>query len=152
MSAAGRLPAMVCLAALALALGACEPHWYPDPALVSQGEAVFRQHCARCHGEQGVGQNPSDPFGSDDPARGFVAPALNGRGHCSSHTPGELAGLIRDGTGVPGSPMLGFHRKLSDRDYTALVTYLFQLWPPAIRNLYERRHRAELNRMTRPGS
>ena len=138
------------LAILLMALAGCERQWAPRHADVAQGAALYAMHCANCHGPQGVGQNPADPFGSADPAVGFVAPALDGQGHCSAHTPAELMTLVRQGSSVPGSPMLGFGEKLSEAEQRSMVSYLFSLWPRPIQRIYEQQHRTELHRVLGP--
>jgi mono/diheme cytochrome c family protein len=125
------------LAVLVLALlSGCQRNFEPRPAQVSRGAALFAQHCAHCHGDKGIGKDPHNPFGSADPAKGFLAPALNGQGHCSYHLPYELFGLIKHGTGIKGSPMPAWGGRLSDGDIKAIIAYLFWLWPHGIQRLY----------------
>ena len=119
-------------ALLALAFGAagCER------TEAARGAVLYSQHCARCHGAEGVGQNPARPWGSLDPAQeGFVAPSLDGRGHCWEHTREELAAIIRRGGSVPGSPMLPAPPELSRGDIDALLDYVGTLWPRAMQRL-----------------
>jgi mono/diheme cytochrome c family protein len=133
-------------------LAGCHMAVVSDPAQVTQGRALFAQLCARCHGAQAVGQDPLHPFGSADRKVGFVAPALNGRGHASLHAPRELFALIKDGGSIPGSPMPAWGAQLSDAQITAVIAYLYGLWPPGIRRPYEAQHRDALRALLgRPG-
>jgi mono/diheme cytochrome c family protein len=141
------------LAALLLValLAGCQRNFEPRPAQVTRGAALFAQHCARCHGSQGVGQDPHNPFGSADPARGFVAPALDGQGHCSYHAPAELFALIKQGTGIKGSPMPAWGAQLADGDIKAIIAYLFWLWPHGIQRLYAARNHEPLRALLDSG-
>jgi mono/diheme cytochrome c family protein len=105
---------------------------------VRQGQALYASQCARCHGEEGVGQDPRRPFGGIDPALGPIAPALNGRGHCWYHPPGELFQIVKDGSSVPGSPMPAWGDRLSDTQIRAVIAYLHSLWPRYIQRQYGR--------------
>ena len=139
------------LLSLLLLLAACERPWTPGSTQVARGSALFAVHCAKCHGSAGVGQDPSDPFGSADPVRGFVAPALDGQGHCADHAPGELLTLIERGSPVAGSPMVGLANRLEPAEMKAIIAYLYRLWPRPIQRLYEQRHRDELRSLLPPG-
>jgi len=123
-------------AALSAALAGCHDRE------VARGAALYKAQCARCHGEEGAGQNPARPWGSLDPVKeGFIAPALDGRGHCSDHPRNELLAIIAGGSKTPGSPMAGFQDKLSASEQAAIVAYLETLWDRAIRRWYELRER-----------
>src|SRR5690349_14947239 len=92
---------------------------------VAQGEKLYSQSCASCHGVDGVGQNPARPYGSIVPEKeGWIAPALDGRGHCFQHSRQQIFEIIRDGSPFPGTPMVGFKDKLTDGEVKALVAYI----------------------------
>ena len=107
---------------------------------VAQGAAVYSANCATCHGANGRGQNPVRPWGSIAPEQeGWIAPALDNRGHCYQHTRSELVAIIRDGSKEKGSPMVGFKGRLSDQQIDSVVTYLETLWDRPTRNLFRSR-------------
>jgi hypothetical protein len=129
------VPALLAAAAgLALLLGGCGKveQWY--------GAALYLDHCARCHGSGGEGQDLRRPYGSIAPDQeGWIAPALNGRGHCFLHTRKQLFSIIRDGSPFPGTPMLGSKGELSDAQVEALIAYTVSLWDRNTREQYELR-------------
>lgn len=109
---------------------------------VAQGAALYVEHCAICHGPDGRGQNPFRPWGSLVPEEeGWIAPALDMRGHCYVHPRKQLFALIRDGSPFPKSTMIAFKNKLSDRQIRVLITYLETLWDKNTRREYEERER-----------
>ncbi|HEX7926104.1 MAG TPA: cytochrome c [bacterium] len=109
---------------------------------VAQGARVYSQYCVSCHGAEGVGQNPARPYGSIVPEKeGWIAPALDGRGHCYQHSRQQIFEIIRDGSPFLGTPMVGFKDKLSDSDVNALVAYIISLWDENMRREYEARER-----------
>lgn len=129
------LPAPLLLAALFLA-GCHERE-------VAQGAALYVEHCETCHGPNGRGQNPFRPWGSLAPEQeGWIAPALDMRGHCFVHPRSQLISIIRDGSPFPKSTMVGFKAKLSDRQILALISYMETLWDPNTRREYDERERA----------
>jgi len=105
-----------------------------------QGAMLYSEHCAACHGSAGRGQDPRRPYGSIAPDQeGWIAPALDSRGHCFQHTRKELFTIIRDGSPFPGTPMAGFKGKLSDAQIQSLIDYIVSLWDRNTRGQYERR-------------
>ena len=101
---------------------------------VARGRAVYERHCTRCHGPNGEGQNPAKPWGSLVPTvEGYIAPALDGRGHCWYHTPDEMFALIKHGTGRPGSTMPAWGVLLRDEDILRVIAYIRSLWPRRLR-------------------
>src|SRR3990172_688803 len=77
--------------------------------LASAGEKLYMGNCARCHGEQGN--------------RIPIAP-LNAKGFLDTKTDADLVKIISEGQGI--MPGLAKDRSgpLSDRDITAVVSYL----------------------------
>ena len=117
-----------------------------------RGAALYGTLCSSCHGPEGVGQSPARPCGAIDPQQeGFIAPALNGRGHCADHPRREVFAIVKEGSIIPGSPMKGFREKLSDSDIAAIQTYLESLWDRPTRKLYEQRE-TELRRLVQSAS
>ena len=132
-AATGGLLAVVGLAALVLA-----GYHAPEPV---GGEALYTEHCASCHGHQGRGQNPARPGGSLAPEQeGWIAPALDMRGHCFSHSRAQLIAIVRDGSTQKGSTMLAFKDRLSDAQVGEIVSYLETLWDAPTRSQYAARN------------
>jgi mono/diheme cytochrome c family protein len=122
--------------ALGAALGAAGCH--PRPS--TDGEALYADLCASCHGPRGRGQNLARPGGSLAPEQeGWIAPALDQRGHCFAHSRAQLIAIVRDGSAQKGSTMLAFRDKLSDEQIGAVVSYLETLWDGPTRRQYAAR-------------
>jgi len=136
--------ALVLPAALLVAwLGGCER------VESFRGSLLYDRHCVVCHGPGGRGQNPARPYGSIAPeVEGWIAPALDGRGHCFLHTRSEITAIVRDGSPFPGTPMVGYKGRLTDEEIGRIVTYLISLWERNTRREYERRE-TELERLRR---
>ena len=104
-----------------------------DARLVATGEAVYRQHCASCHGARLEGQP------------GWRSPKENGRlpapphdktGHTWHHSDAQLFALTKQGVKPPLAPpgyesdMIGYGEILSDREIWAVLAYIKSTWPP----------------------
>ena len=103
------------------------------------GDALFHDLCAACHGKQGVGEDPAHLQGGwrEDGSR--IAPALNGTAHSWHHEPQLLYDYIKSGSVAPDSPMPSFGEDLDDTQIKAVIKYFQSLWPEKIRGIYERR-------------
>lgn len=103
-----------------------------QPALRARGAALYAQHCATCHGEQGQGLQETDT------AAGGAAvqiPALAGNRAVSLVSSANLVRIILAGGYAPataGNPrpygMPPFVHVLDDEDIAALATYLRSSW------------------------
>ncbi len=111
-----------------------------SPGEVARGEALYRQYCMACHGEQAQGENPLAPQGGGKPGGGYLAPALNARGHAHHHPPDVLFGYLRNGSPALDSPMRSFRDRLSEEDMHAVLGYLWSLWPESLRRNYVQAH------------
>jgi mono/diheme cytochrome c family protein len=110
---------------------------------VSRGAAIYAERCASCHGPEGRGQNPARPWGSIAPEQeGWIAPALDMRGHCYQHPRKQLIAIIRNGSSLKGSTMLGFKDKLSEDQINSVVTYLESLWDRPTRKQFQAREQS----------
>ena len=78
-----------------------------DPEIIALGARLFEQNCRPCHGSKAVGENPATPLGGWNKI-GPIAPALNGSGHAWHHPPRYFFHIIRKGSTVKGSRMLGW--------------------------------------------
>ena len=80
-----------------------------------RGEALYQQHCLRCHGESGNGMGPD--------ARDLIVPPANF--HLAKHkarTDVELFIAIQDG--VLFSPMHAWRSQLTEDQIKDLVAYI----------------------------
>ena len=116
--------------------------WLSAPAAGAQtpdGKALFHAHCAGCHGENAVGQDPEQPNGGwrEDGSR--IAPALDGSAHAWHHEPELLYQYVQSGSVDPESPMPSFGGVLDDAQIRAVIRYFQSLWPERIRESYGQR-------------
>lgn len=80
-----------------------------------RGQALYEQHCLRCHGETGNGNGPD--------ARTLIVPPANFHlGKYRAKTNQDLLIAIQDG--VLFSPMHGWRGKLTDQDIADVIEYL----------------------------
>ena len=86
---------------------------------IVRGQAVYAQHCLRCHGADGRGEGP------DAPALPMWPPTLNGA-LLWKRLEGELFWRVRHGMqGRDGRPtMPGFERQLSERQVWEVLDFL----------------------------
>lgn len=111
-----------------------------DPEILALGSRLFEQNCSPCHGQQAVGENPATPMGGWKVGVGQVAPALNGTGHAWHHPPSYHVRIIRDGSTLEDSRMIGWGHHMSDFEIFAVIAYFQSLWPPHIKAAYQQRH------------
>jgi len=104
----------------------------PDDArLVAQGQLVYRQHCASCHGANLEGQ----PNWKDElPEGGRVAPPHDETGHTWHHADALLFTLVKTGPEASSLPgyiyrMPAFGGTLSDEEIWAVLAYIKSTWP-----------------------
>jgi mono/diheme cytochrome c family protein len=104
-----------------------------------EGEALYHNYCAGCHGHKAVGEDPGQPWGGwrEDGSR--IAPALNGTAHSWHHEPALLFNYVKSGSVDPESPMPSFGNILKDDQIRAIILYYQSLWPEKIRRIYEKR-------------
>lgn len=120
---------------LAAGLFLAQRHRTPPVVLIAQvshaqleaGFALYRAHCAACHGAFLGGA----PGWRDDPK---LAPALNDAGHAFNHSDLELFRRIAQGVrGADGRiAMPAFGGVLSDAEIVTLLSYIAAWWPDAI--------------------
>lgn len=109
--------------ALMAALGADAALELPTvPVDLSEGERLYRQHCASCHGARGMGDGPAGrglhpppPALGSAEAMGDVAPALMFR-------------IVS--VGIAGTQMAGFGEQLSADQRWSIVSWLTRLRGP----------------------
>ena len=91
----------------------------PAAALALDTKALYIQHCASCHGENGDGKGTAE---LDRPARSF----LDG-GYSYGNT--EKAVIRSIVHGIPGTPMPAFKDTLAEEERSALAAYVIGLGP-----------------------
>ena len=107
--------------------------------LAQSGAVLFKKHCASCHGEDAIGQDPTQPSGGYDDNMNRLAPALNGTGHAWHHPPELIYEYIEKGSIDKTSPMPSFGNILKDNDIKSIIAYINSLWPDKIMDGYRMR-------------
>lgn len=123
------LPLLFCLLAPAGTLA--EGRWY-KPQYVKSGGAIYRQHCAVCHGvraEGAPGWNLPGPDGK------YPAPPLNGTGHTWHHPLKQLHKVIMDG-GAGNMP--AWRGTLNTAHVLAVLAWLQSHWGDDIYAAWQR--------------
>ncbi len=94
----------------------------------SPGEETYMKHCFWCHGEQGRGDGPAT-VGMLPAPRDFVTAdyRIRSTAHGQLPTDEDLRSAIA--VGLPGSPMPGWERYLSDEEIGQLVEHLKSFSP-----------------------
>lgn len=99
---------------------------------IAQGQQLYLQYCAVCHGVNGEGQFPDAPLSPDETGR-FGAPPHNGNGHTSHHPDEWLIRYVRGG-GVSLQhpelyyPMPAFGNQLLDEQIALILAYIKTIW------------------------
>ena len=98
--------------------------WYAQ-SQVSQGQVLFSDHCAACHGDQGQGaENWTQP----DAAGVRPAPPLNGSGHAWHHSLANLTQTVTQGRGT----MPAWKGVLTEEEIIATLAWAQSRWPTTI--------------------
>lgn len=138
--------AMCCAILLAACAGATptpaalppEPTLPPVPALrtalVAEGQPLYAQQCASCHGANLEGQpNWKTPL----PSGKYPAPPHDDSGHTWHHPDALLLSIIHDGGNGSGgtipSDMPAFKDKLTPHQMEAVLEYIKSRWSPQSR-------------------
>jgi mono/diheme cytochrome c family protein len=106
-----------------------------DRSAVTLGAAVYREHCAACHGLRLEGQpNWRVRF----PDGRLPAPPHDATGHTWHHPDQHLFDITKYGTaalvgGDYNTDMAAFGDRLSDRQIWAALAYIKSQWPEEIR-------------------
>lgn len=111
-----------------------------DATLLTRGEAVYRQHCAACHGAQLQGQ----PNWRERDASGRLpAPPHDATGHTWHHPDQVLFDITRHGVAKAArlkdydSAMPAYEGVLSDEEIVAVLSWIKSTWPEAVRRQQE---------------
>lgn len=98
--------------------------WYSQ-AQVNQGETIFLDQCASCHGRQAQG---AENWTQADAAGNRPAPPLNGSGHAWHHSLANLTQTVTQGRGA----MPAFNDTLTQAQITAVLAWTQSRWPSSI--------------------
>ena len=86
-----------------------------------EGQAVYSEYCARCHGADGEGQaNWQQP----NPDGTWLAPPHNDTGHTWHHPDAQLLMTINDGR----NQMPAFRDTLTPAQQAAVLAYIKTFW------------------------
>lgn len=143
-----RTAPLVCTAVLILLVRLLAPsssfaHADADDARqVARGEAVYREHCASCHGANLEGE-PN--WNQRKPSGRLPAPPHDASGHTWHHTDDQLFRVTKMGMKPPVAPagyesdMPAFEGVLSDDDIWAALAFIKSRWPANIRARHKAR-------------
>lgn len=114
-----------------------------DPAQVARGAAIYRAHCAQCHGERLEGE---PDWQVRRPSGELPAPPHDASGHTWHHSDEQLFGIVKHGMARFAPPdyktaMPSFVGTLSDADIRAVLAFIKASWPEDIRARQERLNR-----------
>jgi mono/diheme cytochrome c family protein len=120
----------------ALLLGACadDPVGLPvsetpvhkvGPVQLAQGEKLYQENCASCHGVKAEGDVSWRQPNADG---NFPPPPLNGTGHAWHHSAEVLKSVIREGSLGGKGTMPGWAGELSEQEMDAVISWFQSLW------------------------
>lgn len=116
-----------------------------DNGVVRLGEALYRDHCAACHGTDLEGETPDWQVRDED---GYLpGPPHDETGHTWHHPDQLLFDITKYGIAVaanlPNYPtrMPAFEGALDDEEIIAIMSFIKSRWPERIRQRHD-----ELNR------
>jgi len=98
--------------------------WYNQTQVI-EGQALFADHCAACHGDNGQG---ADNWTLPNALGVRPAPPLNGSGHAWHHSLADLSHTVMQGRGV----MPAWKGTLSEAEVMATIAWTQSLWPKEI--------------------
>ncbi|MEN8136152.1 MAG: cytochrome c [Thermodesulfobacteriota bacterium] len=100
------------------------------------GKKLYAEHCAECHGENAVGQDPKRRADGLDDNKVPISPALNGTAYTWHHSPKLLSRYIDKGSIMRGSPMPTFGSELNEQEIQSIISYFQSLWSEKRRQWY----------------
>lgn len=101
-----------------------------NPGWIAEGEFIYQQRCAACHGanlEGAPNWKEKNADGSNPP------PPLNNDGHAFHHSDAGLLKIIREGLGEgKQSSMPAFVDILNESEILAVMEYIKSTWKPGV--------------------
>ena len=97
---------------------------------IVQGQAIYTQYCAACHGSKGQGQFPEAPFEPDSTGR-LGAPPHNEAGHSWHHSDVVLIRYVTEGGFSDPTRfhiMPPFGDILTDEQILQVIAYIKTMW------------------------
>jgi len=102
--------------------------WYSEQQ-VADGEKLFRQNCASCHG---ANAEATPNWKETDSNGNYPPPPLNGTAHAWHHDMGVLRRTIREGGARLGGQMPGFEERLNAAEIDSVIAFFQSKWPDEI--------------------
>tara|TARA_B110000503_G_scaffold8912_1_gene12152 strand:+ start:841 stop:1263 length:423 start_codon:yes stop_codon:yes gene_type:complete len=102
--------------------------WYSQ-AQVQEGEKIFLDHCAACHGAQAEG---AENWTQADAAGNRPAPPLNGSGHAWHHSLADLTQTVTQGRGA----MPAWKETLTEAQIMSTLAWTHSRWPSEIYSVW----------------
>jgi mono/diheme cytochrome c family protein len=96
-----------------------------DQDLVVQGEPLYAQHCASCHGANLEGV---PDWKTIQPDGKYLPPPQDSSGHTWHHSDDLLFSGIADGGDPSYSDMPGFRDILTDEEMNSILTFIKSSW------------------------
>jgi len=136
-----RLPGLALMAAI---VAACSPgddatsdSGPTDAAVIAQGETLYADFCASCHGANLEGE---PDWRQRNPDGRLPAPPHDASGHTWHHSDETLFNITKYGTAAFApegyeTDMAGFEDVMSDEEIRAVLAYIKSEWPEDIREI-----------------
>jgi S-disulfanyl-L-cysteine oxidoreductase SoxD len=111
-----------------------------DAAVLAVGEAVYKTHCASCHGAELQGQPEWRTRGTDGR---LPAPPHDASGHTWHHPDETLFRITKYGVAKAAglkdyaSAMPAYEGVLGDDDIVAVLSWIKSRWPPNVRDKHD---------------
>ncbi len=96
-----------------------------NPQKVAQGQELYNQYCAACHGINGEGQSDWKIRNEDG---SYKPPPHDTTGHTWHHSDDLLLEIVTQGSDFPQSQMPTFGKQLSDEEVEAILEYIKTWW------------------------
>lgn len=104
---------------------------------VSEGEKLFLENCASCHGNKAQG---TTEWKKRDDAGNYPPPPLNGSAHAWHHPINQLRRTVQGGGKKLGGTMPPFKDKLNAAEIDLVISYFQSMWNDEIYKAWEGRH------------
>lgn len=107
-----------------------------DPETVARGQAIYGEHCARCHGTNLEGQKGWETRRADGT---IPAPPQNETGHTWQHPDRYIFSIVKFGGGIfcrvgERSEMPAYADSLTDADIWTVMAFIKSTWPQEFRD------------------